>query len=266
MNTAKSASHSHGRAIVRQPSLNIASGEITHIERIPLDVTRAITQHGDYVDLLRSLNIEVLFAANTPEHPDGVFVEDTMFMLNNHAVVARPGAPSRRKETASIVALLGTLGIPTVSIPEPHTLDGGDVLVVEHQVFIGLSTRTTHSAVEFVRAFANARGFEVFGVPVTRCLHLKTAVTRLPDNSLIAVPGFADIDLFTRCGLTVHETSETHGGDVLCIDETVVLAANASKTARLIRTIGFETQTIDISELQKVEAGVTCMSVLLPNP
>jgi dimethylargininase len=265
------AAHSPGtplktvsRAIVRRPSRRIADGEVTHVARLPMDVDRAFRQYDNYLQTLESLGIELLFASELPEHPDGLFVEDTLFMVEHLAVLTRPGAATRRGEVASVAALVATLGFDSISIADPHTMDGGDVLVVGKHVFVGVSTRSTIGAIESLRTLIASTGYEVVPVTVTGCLHLKTAVTRLPDNSLIAVSKFVDLSLFTAHGYRVHQTDEDTGGDVLCIGDTVILPADAPRTGDLIAQIGFRINPIDVSELQKIEAGVTCMSVLLP--
>ncbi len=231
-----------------------------------MDVDRAIAQYDCYLQTLTDLNIDLVFASEAPEHPDGLFVEDAVFLVEELAVLTRPGADARRGEVTTIATLLGELGLPTVSIEAPHTLDGGDVLVVGRHVFVGVSTRTTMGAIESLRTLISSTGFTVVPVTVTGCLHLKTAITRLPDDSLIAVPQFVNTSLFTTHGYRVHETAEDAGGDVLCVANSVVVPANAPRTAQLITDAGFDVRPIDVSELQKIEAGVTCMSVLLPPP
>jgi dimethylargininase len=252
------------RAIVRRPSPRIADGEVTHIDRIPMDVDLAMTQYDRYLQVLQSLGVELIFAVESPDHPDGLFVEDALFMVGDIGVLTRPGAPSRKGEVESIAELVRALSITSVSIPAPHTLDGGDVLVVGKHIFVGVSTRTTMGAIDSLRVLIASTGYQVVPVTVTGCLHLKTAITRLPDDSLIAVAAFVDTNLFASHGFRVHETTEETGGDVLCIGNTVVLPMDAPRTAAQIESLGFEVQRIDVSELQKIEAGVTCMSVLLP--
>jgi dimethylargininase len=252
------------RAVVRRPSPRIADSEVTHIDRVPMDVALAISQYDNYLQTLQSLGVELIFADEAPDHPDGLFVEDALFMVGDVGVLTRPGAPSRKGEVESIAALVRALGITSVSIPAPHTLDGGDVLVVDKHIFVGVSTRTTIGAIDSLRVLIATTGYQVVPVTVTGCLHLKTAITRLPDDSLIAVAAFVDTTLFASRGFRVHETTEETGGDVLCIGNTVVLPMDAPKTAEQIESLGFEVQRIDVSELQKIEAGVTCMSVLLP--
>jgi dimethylargininase len=254
------------RAIVRRPSPRLAEGEVTHIERQGLDLERACLQHAAYVELLRRRGLLVVEAPRAPEHPDGLFVEDALVIFDRgpaaRAVLTRPGAPSRRDEVASLEPLVRGLGVPLHWIVAPATLDGGDVLITDRHVLVGASSRSNREAVTQLAAIAAPRR-EALAVEVRGALHLKSAVTSLPDGSLIAVPQWVDVDGLTALGYRVHRALEPSGGDVLCIGELVVLPADAPATAALIRQLGFAVERIDVSELQKLEAGVTCMSVLL---
>jgi dimethylargininase len=250
------------RAIVRRPSRRIAEGEVTHIERVPLDIDLGLRQHAAYLLLLEDLGVTLIHAPETDEHPDGLFVEDALVMVAGHAIITRPGAPSRRGETATIEPLLRERSIP-LSVITGGTLDGGDVLCVGDHVFIGLTTRTTREAIDQFASIVRPLGRMTVALSVPGCLHLKSAITALPDGSLIGVDGWFDPAPFASAGFTVHPADEPSGGDVLCIDDTVILPADAPRTARRIRSLGFTPAPIDVSELQKIEAGVTCMSVVL---
>ena len=251
------------RALVRRPSPRIAEGEVTHIERQPLDVARAVAQHNAYVEMLASLGLDIVELPEAPDHPDGLFVEDTLVMIDKFAVVTRPGAPSRRGEISGLVEFVQSLGLRSGSIEAPARVDGGDVLVTDRHVFVGQTSRSNANAVKQFDRFARPLRRQALGVSIDGCLHLKSAITALPDGSLIAVRGWVDRTLFEKHGYTVHAAPDDTGGDVLCIGDTVVIAANASETAAMLRGLGFAVREIDVSELQKIEAGVTCMSVLI---
>ena len=251
------------RAIVRAVSPRLAEGEVTHRARVSVDLKRAIVQHAAYVDLLRAHGLQISEAPATPEHPDGVFVEDVLVVIAGRAILTRPGAPSRRGEVESIEPLIEELGLPIERIVAPGTLDGGDVLVTPRHVLVGRSTRSNEAAVSQLAASAACSGREVLGVEVRQALHLKSALTRLPDGSLIAAPDFVEVKHLRSLGYLVREAPEPSGADVLCLDRTVVLPADAPATAALLRALGHEVVSIDVGKLQKLEAGVTCMSVLL---
>lgn len=251
------------RAIVRAVSPGLAEGEVTHRARVAIDLRQAIVQHAAYVELLRAHGLRIIEAPAAPEHPDGVFVEDVLVVIDGRAILTWPGAHSRRGEVDSVEPLIRELGLPLERILAPGTLDGGDVLVTERHVLVGRSTRSNQAAVTQLAVLAACRGRQVLGVDVRAALHLKSALTRLPDGSLIAAPDFVDVRHLQSLGYLVREAPEPSGADVLCLDRTVVLPADAPASAALLRALGHEVVSIDISELQKLEAGVTCMSVLL---
>jgi dimethylargininase len=251
------------RAIVRAPSPRLAEGEITYLERQPIDVPRAFAQHAAYVALLREHGLEVIHAPEAPEHPDGLFVEDALVVIDGRAILTRPGAATRRDEVASIERVTEQLGLRAERIEAPGRLDGGDVLVTERHVFVGRSNRSNVRAVQQLKSFQACRGRAVLALPLHGVLHLRTALTQLPDGALIALPKSVDTGQLRKLGYTVHEAAETSAADVLCLGQTVVLPSDANVTAFRLRELGYDVVQIDVSELQKLEAGVTCMSVLL---
>ena len=251
-------------AIVRRPSPAIADGEVTHIDRVPMDVDRALAQHQAYLDLLQRHGYALEFVADAPQHPDGIFVEDTLVMAGGLAIITRPGADSRRGEIDSTRATVHSLGLAMAAISAPATLDGGDVLVVGRHVFIGRTTRTNDDGIAQFAELMNPFGISVVPVDVPGCLHLKSAITALPDGSLLAVPSWVDRTVFEDEGFVVHDAMDLSGGDVLCLGNTVILPHSASQTAEFVSSLGFPVETIDVGELEKIECGVTCMSVLVP--
>jgi dimethylargininase len=249
-------------ALVREVSPRIAEGEVTHLERQAVDVARVRAEHAAYLALLHEAGLAVVQAPPAPEHPDGVFVEDAVVVIDHLAVLTRSGAASRRGEAAGLRALLHERGLATAAIVAPATLDGGDVLQVDDTVYVGRTTRTDDAGIEQLRALVGPLGRSVVPVDVDGVLHLKTAATALPDGRIIA-----DLDRVSAAsfaGREVLAAEEPSGADVLLLGDTVVLAASAPRTAAMLRSRSYEVRTIDISELEKVEAGPTCPSVLLP--
>lgn len=251
------------RALTRRPCARLAEGELTHLARTPVDVARAFTQHAAYLTLLSAHGLTLIALPELPDHPDALFVEDILFVLDGSAILTRPGAVSRRGEVASAEAALTALGLAVNRITEPATLDGGDVLVLDRHVLVGRSTRSNEAALEQLARLVHRSARSVQAVDVNNALHLKTAVTELPDGSLIAVPDFVDIEQLVGLGYRVHRAHETTGGNLLCLGPTVVLPSDAPSTAGALRRLGFNVEAIEMSELQKLEAGPTCMSVLL---
>jgi dimethylargininase len=249
-------------AIVRTPSSRLAEGELTYLARQPIDLARALDQHARYVSMLREHGLEIIHAPEAPEQPDGLFVEDTLVVIAGMAILTRPGAATRRAETISIESLVKERGLPIERIVAPGRLDGGDVLVVNRHVLVGRSSRSNVRAIAQLAGFRACQKREVLGVTLHGVLHLKSAVTRLPDGALIALPKCVDTFQLRKLGYQVHQAAEASGADVLCLGQTVILPSSAPLTAEQLRSLGHQVRLIDISELEKLEAGVTCMSVI----
>ncbi|MFT4221031.1 MAG: N(G),N(G)-dimethylarginine dimethylaminohydrolase [Microbacterium sp.] len=247
------------RILARRPSPRLADGELTHIERAPVDAALAMKQWEQYVAAFRSRGWDVTEIDAADEHADGVFVEDTVVMFDDLAVLTRPGADSRRGEIATTRSTLDSLGIPHEEIREPGTLDGGDILKVGRTVYAGRTLRTNDDGIAQLRELLAPRGWEVVAVPVTRRLHLKSSVTALPDGTVIGYPPAVDDPGVFPAFLAVPEE---HGTAVVVLDErTVLMSSDAPESAELFRARGLDVLTCPISEFEKLEGCVTCLSV-----
>ncbi|MGV4891522.1 dimethylargininase (plasmid) [Streptomyces viridosporus] len=249
------------KALIRRPSPRLAEGLVTHIEREGVDVDRATEQWEAYGAALRTHGWETVEVAPADDCPDSVFVEDTVVMYRNVALIARPGAESRRGETAGVEEAVASLGCSVNRVREPGTLDGGDVLKIGDTVYVGRGGRTNAAGVQQVRAAFEPLGARVVAVPVAKVLHLKSAVTALPDGTVVGhLPNVDAPSLFPRF-LPVPEESGAHvvllGGDKL------LMASSAPKTAELLSDLGHEPVLVDIGEFEKLEGCVTCLSVRL---
>lgn len=247
------------RLLVRRPSTRLADGELTHLERVPVDAGRAGEQWEAYVDVFRARGWDIIEVAAADDQPDGVFVEDAVVVFDDVAVLCRAGAVSRRGEAASVRTAVEASGLHVVPIDEPATLDGGDVLKVGRSVYVGASSRTNAAGIAQLRAALGAGGWDVVTVPVSRVLHLKSAVTALPDGTVVGFePLVDDVEAFDRF-LCIPEE---HGTAVVVLGpRTVLMSSDAPRTAQLYRERGLEVVTVDISEFEKLEGCVTCLSV-----
>ena len=249
-------------ALVRPPSSRLGDGLVTHIERSEVDVELARRQWQAYVDALHAAGWTTTEVAAADELPDAVFVEDTMVVHGDLAVIARPGADERRGETEAAEAAVRAHGYRVARIEEPGTLDGGDVLKHGGTVWVGLGGRTNQAGVDQLRELLAPSGADVVGVPVEKVLHLKSAVTALPDGTVVGhLPLVDDPDVWAGHVLAVPEESGAHV--VLLGADTVLMAASATESAALFRDRGLEVVTVDISEFEKMEGCVTCLSVRL---
>lgn len=249
------------KALIRRPSPRLAEGLITHIERTPVDADLALEQWEAYAEALRAHGWETLEVEPADDCPDAVFVEDAAVVFRNVALIARPGAESRRGETAGVEEAVARLGASVNWVWEPGTLDGGDILKIGDTIYVGRGGRTNAAGVRQLRAAFEPLGARVVAVPVSKVLHLKSAVTALPDGTVVGHPPLVDTpSLFPRF-LPVPEESGAHV--VLLGGSKLLMAASAPKTAELFTDLGFEPVVVDISEFEKLEGCVTCLSVRL---
>lgn len=249
------------RILVRPPSPRLAHGQLTHLDRVAIDPDRARSQWRGYVDAFRNHGWAVTEVAAADEHPDGVFVEDPVVVFDDMAVLTSPGTPSRVGEVASAGQAVAGLGLETVSIEPPGHLEGGDVLKIGRTAYVGLSSRTDLAGVAQLEAIIAPRGWTVVPVAVTRVLHLKSAVTALPDGTVIGYPANVDQPESFPEFLAVPEE---HGTAVVDLGGgTVLMSADAPETTRLLKGRGLSVVTVPISEFERLEGCVTCLSVRL---
>jgi dimethylargininase len=251
----------NGTAVVRAPSSRLAEGIVTHIGRTPVDLGLARVQHAGYAGALAAAGWTIEQAPAADDCPDSVFIEDTVVVCEDLAVLSRPGAPERRAEVAGVAGMTGSLGLRTARIEEPGTLDGGDVLQVGRTVYVGRGGRTNGAGIRQLRALLAPLGRTVVAVPLGQVLHLKSAVTALPDGTFLLLPELVPAGLFPA----VRPVDEETGCHVVPLGgDRVLIAASAPRTAALLDDLGFTPVVVDISEFEKLEGCVTCLSVLLP--
>jgi dimethylargininase len=244
-------------ALVRAPGPRLAEGLVTHIERRPVDVVRAHGQWEAYVAALGAAGWDTVEVEPADGCPDAVFVEDTLVVCEDVAVVTRPGAPSRRAETDGAEEAARVLGYRIARIEEPGTLDGGDVLAGDGLLHVGVGGRSNE---EGARQLGSLLGVRVVTVPLAAALHLKTVVARLPDGSYAGYPPLMR-DPLLFAGL--RAVPERSGANVVQLGgNRVLIAGDCPRTAELLAGLGFDPVAVDISELRKLEAGVSCLSVL----
>ena len=249
-------------AITREISPRFNECEITHIERTPIDIDIARAQHRGYVDALKQLGCEVLELPAEANLPDSVFVEDTAFILPETAVLTRPGADSRKPEIESIAQALSP-HIKILRLHEPATLDGGDVLVVGKKIFIGLSTRSNQSAIDQINDMLDEYGYTAIGVELHDCLHLKSAVTRVDDKTLLINKKWVDTAHLEGYELIEDDPSEPHAANCLPIGDSIIFPTAFPKTCTRLEERGYKIVGVDVSELAKAEGAVTCCSLIL---
>ena len=252
-------------AITRSVSSALADCELSFISRSPIDLQKARAQHHAYEQFLAKLGARVISLAEEPELPDSMFVEDPAIVVDEIAVICPLGTETRRKEAPSLAAALEKFR-KLAYVKLPGTLEGGDVLRVGKKVFVGITARSNPEGIRQLAVILSAYGYDLTAVSVTGCLHLKSAVTYLGRNTMLAnrewfdwrrIEGFEWLDV---------DPGEAHSANALAMGDTVIFPASFPKTKALIETKGFHVESLDISELQKAESGLTCSSLVFEAP
>ncbi len=248
-------------AITHAPSPKMEQGQRTHIGRTAIDFARACRQHEGYCQMLRDCGAEVQVLDVNREWPDSVFVEDTAIVLDEVAVLASMGAEARRGETAGVERELHKHR-EVERIMLPATIDGGDVLRVGRTLLIGMSSRTNRAGLNQLEAVVRRYGYKVIPVPVSGCLHLKTACTALPDETLLVNPAWLDLEALHGFNRMAVPESEPWAANLALVGAAVCLASEHALTGEMICQRGLEVRTAELTEFAKAEGGVTCLSLV----
>ncbi len=254
-----------GMAFTRAVSPLLPNCALTHLDRLPIDPAAAVLQHEHYEAALRGAGLEVIRLPALPDHPDGVFVEDTALLLDGRAIITRPGAASRAGEVNS-TALGLAAHFELLRIQDGH-IDGGDVLRIGKALYVGLSSRTDRAGVSALGKLAGTLGFDVIPAELRACLHLKTAATlagRDASGKLVLLYNSRSVDPRQFAGVDplAADSTEPDAANVVSVGGRIIMPAGHPKTEARLRERGFDVDEVDVSELQKAEAGVTCMSLL----
>ena len=248
-------------ALTRSVPHSLASCELTHLQRVAIDIAVARAQHAAYERTLAALGCELIPVAPAEDLPDSVFVEDTAIVLDEIAVITRPGAASRRAETTAVAATLGAFR-QLQWLSGPATLDGGDVLRLGRTLYVGLGTRTNAAGARQLADFISVHGYEVRTVAVDDCLHLKSAVTEVAPGVVVINPRWIDGRIFENHVIIEVDPSEPAAANVLRIDDAVVCGADYPRTNARLAAVA-TVRTVDVSELAKAEGAVTCCSLIV---
>jgi dimethylargininase len=248
-------------ALTRGISPALQDCELTHLAREPIDLDRARSQHEAYEQALAELGCEVHRLPAGDEMPDSVFIEDTAVVLDEVAVITRPGAPSRRAETPAVADALAVYR-RLARLEAPARLDGGDVMVVDRTLFVGRSERTNMTGIRQMRDAVRRYGYRVQDVPVTGCLHLKTAVTSLGDGRLLINRGWVPAAAFAGYELVDVDADEPFAANVLRIGGRILYPADFPRTRERLEALGMDIVTVPADELAKAEGAVTCCSLV----
>ena len=248
-------------ALTRAVPQSLERCELTHLARSPIDVTLAARQHAAYEDALRAAGCTVVRIPPEPDRPDAVFVEDTAVVLDEVAVITRPGAPSRRGETAATAAALGAYR-RRVTIEEPGTLDGGDVIVAGQVVFVGVGARSNADGVRQLVRHLAPFGYDVRGIEVAGCLHLKSAATLVSASSVLVNASFVDPRVFEPLEAVAIAPEEPSAANALLVGGAVIYSPAYPRTLGILERRGARVVLVDLGELAKAEGALTCCSII----
>lgn len=248
-------------AIVREVSASMADCQLSFVQREPLDIALARVQHHAYQQALLALGCKLTVLPAQDTLPDSVFVEDVALVLDELAIMTRPGAPSRRAEGTSVAEALAR--VRTLEhIVEPGTLDGGDILRIDRDIYVGQSARSNSAAMAQLRELVAPHGYQVHAVPMQDCLHLKSAVTQIAERTLLIQPAWVDRQVFADYTQIEIDPSEPHAANTLRIGMQLVYPSGFPRTQARIEQAGIAVHNVELSELQKAEGAVTCCSLI----
>jgi dimethylargininase len=252
----------HLQAFTREISPSIVRCELTHLSRVAIDVARARAQHRAYESILEALGYAVTRLPADDDMPDSVFIEDTAVVLPDVAIITRPGAAARGRETEAVAEALAPLR-PLVLMTPPATLDGGDVLVVGRTLFVGRTTRTNQAGIDQLTEAAAPFGYQIVTAEPRGCLHLKSAATALDESTVLLDPRCLSAGVMAGLTCLTIDAAEPGAANVLSAAGRVLCAAASPRTADRISRAGFEVMLVETSEVAKAEGALTCCSLLI---
>ena len=248
------------KAIVKRPCQNMVKGITTARLGRP-DYHKAIEQHDQYIQALEACGLHVTILEADEKFPDSTFIEDTCLITPACAVVTRPGADTRKGETAAVKQALNNTRIQVESIREPGTLDAGDIMMVGDRYYTGLSDRTNPSGADQLGKILEPFGYQVVPIPLSTMLHLKTGLSYLENNNLLAYGEFLTRPEFREFNLLAVDRDEAYAANSIWINEKVVVPEGFPKTRAMIEKQGYKTVTVDVSEFRKLDGGLSCLSL-----
>ena len=249
-------------ALTRGVGRSLGECELTFVERSRIHLPTAVEQHRAYCDALRAAGLSIEVLPPDPHLADSVFVEDTAVILEEVAIIARPASEVRRREVAAVARALEA-HLPLARLKAPATLEGGDVLRLGRRLFVGLSTRTNRDGCSQLARLAAPHGYRVEPIAVHGCLHLKTAVTALDEETLLLNASWLETEALAGFDLVLVDESEPFAANTLSLGGVIHVSERWRRTRGLLEERGYVTRTLGISEFEKAEAGLTCLSLIL---
>lgn len=225
------------------------------------DYQKALLQHADYIDALKECGLQVTVLPADENLPDSTFVEDVALLTPRCAILTNPGAPSRTLETRSMLETIRDFYATVELIKAPGTVEAGDIMMVGDHYYIGLSERTNRAGAEQMIAILERYGLRGSVVKLTEVLHLKTGLGYLENNNLLACGEFLSKPEFQKFHLLEVDPTEAYAANSVWINGTVLTPGGFPKTRSLIESAGYKTREVDVSEFEKLDGGLSCLSL-----
>jgi dimethylargininase len=248
------------KAIVRTPCQNLINGITTANLGLP-DYTLALIQHQEYVEALRKCGLEVIVLDSDENYPDSTFVEDTALLTPHCAVITNPGAPSRRGETIEIRKVISNYYSDIAEIIEPGTLEAGDVKMVGNHYYIGLSRRTNKIGAMQLIDILESFGMTGSVIKLEKVLHLKTGVSYLEKNNFVVAGEFITNPEFQKYNQLIVDDDESYAANCIWVNDLVLVPKGFPKSKKIIEEAGYNVIEVDVSEFQKIDGGLSCLSL-----
>ncbi len=247
-------------AMVKTPCKNMVNG-ISHANMGKPDYALAVKQHEHYIQALQSCGLEVIVLPPDEAFADSTFIEDTCLITGRCTVITRPGAVSRRGEIRAVSRAMARFDRPIAGIKAPATLDAGDVMMVKDYFYVGLSDRTNAAGVNQLTEILAPHGYSVSAIGLTSVLHLKTGISYLENNCLLAWGEFLDKPELTGFKILAVDDAEAYAANCVWINDRVLVPKGYEKTRAMIEDQGYETIAVDVSEFRKLDGGLSCLSL-----
>ncbi len=248
------------RAIVRTPGKSMINGFTTAKLGLP-NYEKALAQHAEYIKVLEECGLEVLVLKKDEQYPDSTFVEDVALLTRDCAIITNPGAPLRRGETTEIRKALRDYYINIEEVREPGTVEAGDIMMVGSHFYIGLSERTNASGAQQVIEYLEKYGMSGSVIRLEKVLHLKTGLAYLEQNNLVACGEFLSKEEFQKFNILTIDEDESYAANCIWVNDRVLIPKGYPKTRKTIESAGYLIKEVDVSEFQKLDGGLSCLSL-----
>ncbi len=225
------------------------------------DYEKALVQHAEYIGALQECGLEVLVLGANERHPDSTFVEDVALLAGNCAIITKPGAPSRKGETAEIKGILSDYYSNIEEVQEPGTVEAGDIMMVGSHFYIGLSGRTNASGTQQVIAYLGKNGMSGSVIRLEKVLHLKTGLSYLEHDNLVACGEFLSNDELQKFNILKIDEDESYAANCIWVNDRVLMPKGYPKARATIENAGYQIKEIDVSEFRKLDGGLSCLSL-----